>query len=246
MIQYFPNIVAYSFTAEVEKELDEVAEGKMKWQKMIQVFYNAFHKTVEDTSAIERSTINPSRELGIDPKTGLKIYAKLGRYGPYVQLGELVEGEEKPKYASLRKGQFIESLTLEEALELFKLPRELGLFEEETMTVAIGRFGPYIKHAAKFYSIPKEEDPLEITPERAIEIIQAKRKAEAEKVIKLFPENPDIQILNGRYGPYITSGKKNVKIPKDRDPKTLTLEECLDLIEKAPEKKKRGWPKKKS
>lgn len=246
LIQYFPNIVDYSFTAEVEKELDEVAEGKMKWQKMIQVFYNAFHKTVEDTSAIERSTINPSRELGIDPKTGLKIYAKLGRYGPYVQLGELVEGEEKPKYASLRKGQFIESLTLEEALELFKLPRELGLFEEETMTVAIGRFGPYIKHAAKFYSIPKEEDPLEITPERAIEIIQAKRKAEAEKVIKLFPENPDIQILNGRYGPYITSGKKNVKIPKDRDPKTLTLEECLDLIEKAPEKKKRGWPKKKS
>src|SRR5690606_26933657 len=180
---------------------------------------------VEKTEAIERSSVGSSRELGIDPKTGKKIIARLGRFGPIVQLGD-TEGEEKPEYASLRKGQFIESITLEDALELFKLPREIGEFEYKKMVADIGRFGAYNRHDSKFYSLPKEEDPHTVGYDKAIEIIQAKRKADAEKFIKGFEENPDVQILNGRWGPYIKVGKQNVKIPKDKMPEDLTLEEC--------------------
>ncbi len=237
---HFPNITDYSFTANVEKEFDEIASGKKKWDKMIGSFYKSFHEKVETTGSIERSSVNTSRELGTDPKTGKKLIVRLGRFGPVAQIGETVEGsEEKPLFASLRKGQFIESITLEEALELFKLPREVGAFESMPMTVAIGRFGPYIKHDSKFYSLAKEDDPLEVTENRCQEIIQAKRKTDAERLIKEFAGNEEVKVLNGRWGPYIAAGKKNVKIPKDKDPKSLTLEECLALAEAAPEKKGR-------
>ena len=237
LVEHFGNIVDYSFTATVEKEFDEIAHGGKDWEKMIDHFYHKeFHPKVEITENISREDVQSSRELGVDPKTGKKIVARLGRYGPLVQLGE-AEGEEKPQYASMRKGQFIESITLEEALELFKLPRTVGTFEDKDMVVAIGRFGPYVRHDGKFVSLSKEDDPHTIDEARAIELIEAKRKADAEKFIKSFDENPDVQILNGRWGPYIKVGKKNVKIPKDKEPAELTLAECLELAEKAPEKK---------
>ncbi len=184
----------------------------------------------------------------MDPKTGLNVYAKLGRYGAYVQLGENPEDgkERKPKFAALRPGQFIENVTLDDALELFKLPREVGEFEDLPVVINIGRFGPYVLHNKKFVSIPKDEDPYVITYDRAVELIEAKRVADANKTIKVFEENPDIQVLNGRYGPYIKAGKKNVKIPKDKEPADLTLEECLTLAENAPERKGRYAKKKKS
>ncbi|MGE0589618.1 MAG: type I DNA topoisomerase [Cyclobacteriaceae bacterium] len=248
LVEHFPDITNYSFTAEIEEDFDEIASGKLEWQQMIDQFYKPFHKTVSKTEKVERSSVsNKSKELGVDPKTGLNVYAKLGRYGAYVQLGENPEDgkEEKPKFASLRQGQFIENLTLEDALVLFKLPRELGDFEETKVVANIGRFGPYVLHNKKFVSIPKEEDPYTITFDRAVELIKEKRIADANKTIKLFDENPDIQVLNGRFGPYIKAGKKNVKIPKDKDPKELTLEECLTLAENAPERRGRFARKKK-
>ena len=246
LVQHFENIIDYSFTAKVEKQFDEIARGGQQWDEMIDRFYGDFHPMVEKTENIERSEVGRSRELGSDPETGKPVVAKLGKFGAYVQIGENPsddETQEKPKYASLRKGQLIENITLEDALELFKLPREVGTFEDEVIIAAIGRFGPYVKHQNKFVSIPKEEDPLSITEERAIELIKEKRKQEAEKYIKTFPENDQIMVLNGRYGPYIKAGKKNVKIPKDKVPEELTLEECLELAEKAPEKRGRGRKK---
>ncbi|UII24937.1 type I DNA topoisomerase [Fulvivirga maritima] len=242
LVDHFPNVTNYSFTAEVEKLFDEIAQGKKEWDKMIEDFYSEFHSKVENTENIERSSVPTSRELGVDPKTGKKVIARLGRFGPLAQLGD--DEEEKPQYASLRSGQFIESITLEEALELFKLPRDLGEFEEKPVQANIGRFGPYVRHDNKFVSIPKDEDPYTIELDRAIELIKAKREADANKFIKSFEENEDVQVLNGRFGPYIKIGRKNVKIPKDKDPKELTLEECLELAEKAPAKK--GRAKKKS
>ncbi|MFM7328285.1 MAG: topoisomerase C-terminal repeat-containing protein, partial [Bacteroidota bacterium] len=176
------------------------------------------------------------------------IYAKLGRFGAYVQIGENPEdgSNEKPRYASLRQGQFLENITLAEALELFKLPRDLGAFEEKSVVANIGRFGPYVVHDKKFVSIPKGEDPYTITYERAVELIETKRIADANKTIKLFEGNDEVQVLNGRFGPYIKAGKKNVKIPKDREPASLTLEECLELAANAPEKKGRFGGKKRS
>jgi len=245
LVQHFPNVTNYSFTADVEKEFDEIANGQKNWDKMIDDFYGGFHTRVETTSTIERSEVGSSRDLGIDPATGKKVLVRLGRFGPIAQIGETdEEAEEKPKFASLRKGQFIESITLEDALELFKLPRQVGEFEDKVVTAAIGRFGPYIRHDSKFVSIPKEDDPFSIGLDRSIELILAKRKADAEKFIKGFEENPDIQVLKGRWGPYIKAGKKNVKIPKDKEPTELTLEECIALAEKTPEKKGRGAKKK--
>ncbi|MGE0773180.1 MAG: type I DNA topoisomerase [Cyclobacteriaceae bacterium] len=248
LVEHFPEITNYSFTAEIEEDFDEIASGKLEWQQMIDQFYQPFHKTVTKTEQVERSSVsNKSRELGVDPKTGLNVYAKLGRYGAYVQLGENPEDgkEGKPKFASLRPGQFIENITLEDALVLFKLPRELGDFEDSKVVANVGRFGPYVLHNKKFVSIPKEEDPYTITLERAIDLLKAKRDADANKTIKLFDANPDVQVLNGRYGPYIKVGKKNVKIPKGKEPAELTLEECLTLAENAPERKGRFARKKK-
>ncbi|MDH3710694.1 MAG: type I DNA topoisomerase [Cyclobacteriaceae bacterium] len=243
LVEHFENIVDYSFTARVEKQFDEIARGGKEWDQMIENFYGDFHPMIEKTESLERSDVGSSRQLGTEPQTGKPVVAKLGKFGAYVQIGENPSDEEereKPKYASLRQGQLIESITLEEALELFKLPREVGTFEEEVMIAAIGKFGPYVKHQNKFVSIPKDEDPLSITEARAIELIKEKRQLDAERYIKTFPENEDIMVLNGRYGPYIKAGKKNVKIPKDKVPEELTLEECLELAEKAPERKGRG------
>lgn len=242
LIEHFPEITNYSFTAEIEQEFDEIASGKLKWQKMLSGFYTPFHKTVTKTELVERSSVqNKSKELGVDPKTGKNVYVKLGKYGAYVQVGENPDdnGGEKPKFASLRQGQFIENITLEAALELLKMPRDLGVFEEKPVVANIGRFGPYVLHDKKFISIPKGEDPYTVTPERAVELIQAKRELDANRLIKAFEGNADIQILNGRFGPYIKAGKKNVKIPKGKVPEELTLEECVTLAENAPEKKGR-------
>lgn len=249
LVEHFPDITNFSFTADIEEEFDKIAAGKLEWRKMIDRFYRPFHKTVSKTEKVERSTIqNKSRELGQDPVTGKNIYAKLGRFGAYVQIGENPEdgSNEKPRYASLRQGQFLENITLAEAMELFKLPRDLGAFEEKSVVANIGRFGPYVVHDKKFVSIPKGEDPYTITYERAVELIETKRIADANKTIKLFEGNDEVQVLNGRFGPYIKAGKKNVKIPKDREPASLTLEECLELAANAPEKKGRFGAKKRS
>ncbi len=244
LVEHFPDITNYSFTAEIEQEFDEIASGKLKWQNMLKQFYKPFHKTVSKTEQIERSAVqNKSKELGVDPKTGKNVYVKLGKYGAYVQLGENPDdnGGEKPKFAALRPGQFIENITLADALELMKMPRDMGLFEEKQMTINIGRFGPYVLHDKKFVSIPKGEDPYTVTSQRAIELIQAKREADANRLIKSFASegNTEIEILNGRFGPYIKAGKKNVKIPKGKEPKDLTLEECITLAANAPESKGR-------
>ncbi len=242
LVEHFPAIVDFQFTAKVEDEFDRIADGLDNWTDMLTGFYTPFHKTVELGEEIERSTLGSTREIGLHPETGQKLTARLGRYGPYVQI-EPLEGapeDEKPVYASLRKGQFIESLTIEEALDLFKLPRVVGEFEDKSMTAALGRFGPYIRHDSKFYSLRKDQDPHTITGEEAVELIEAKRKADAERLIKSFDENPDIQVLNGRFGPYIVAGKKNVKIPKGEEPADLTLARCLELAEATPDKPARG------
>lgn len=237
LVKHFPNITNYDFTAKIEEKLDNIAHHEQEWNAMIGDFYKDFHPKVEETSQIDRTEINTSRELGVDPKSGKPVSVRLGKYGPFVQIGSKEE-DEKPQYASLHKDQLMEKITLEEALELFKLPRDVGSFEGSMISANIGRFGPYVKHENKFYSLGKEDDPLTIELEPAIEIIQAKRKAEAERIIKTFDENPDIQVLNGRYGPYIKAGKKNVKIPKDQDPKSLTLAQCVELAENSPTKKR--------
>ena len=250
LVEHFPDITNFSFTAEIEEEFDKIAEGKLEWKKMIDRFYRPFHKTVSATEKVERSSVqNKSRELGKDPVSGKNIYAKLGRFGAYVQIGENPEegSTEKPRFASLRNGQFLENITIDDALELFKMPRQMGDFEDSPVVVNIGRFGPYVLHAKKFVSIPKGEDPYAVTPERCIELIQLKRESDANKTIKSFEGNDEIQVLNGRFGPYIKAGKKNVKIPKGKEPASLTLEECLELAANAPEKKGRfGGTKKKS
>lgn len=242
LVENFKQILDYHFTAKVEKEFDEIAEGQMKWNQMIKNFYEPFHKDVEITlETSERAT--GERTLGIDPVSGKTVIARIGRYGPVVQLGN-TDNDAKPQFASLKPSQRIESMTLEDALELFKLPRSIGEFEGTEMMAALGRFGPYIKHNNTFYSLKKEDNPLTIVQERAIELILEKRKVESERLIKSFPENEEVQVLNGRWGPYIVVGKKNVKIPKDKEPQSLTLEECLQLAENAPESKSRFSRKK--
>ncbi len=244
--KHFPNIMDYEFTATVEKEFDDIAEGQLEWQKMLKKFYGPFHKHVESTEEhAERAS--GERILGKDPKSGKELLVRVGRFGPLAQIGHTTETE-KAKFAPLRTGQMLETITLEEALELFKLPRRVGEFEGEDMEANIGRFGPYIRHAGKFYSIPKPEDPNTIHEVRAIEIIKAKREADANKHIKSFEEDAEVQVLNGRYGPYIKFGKQNVKIPKETDPKSLTYAQCKELAEadaKNP-KPKRGRFMKKS
>jgi len=232
LMKYFPNIVSYDFTAQVEKEFDDIALGKIVWNDAIDTFYKSFHKQVEDT--LETSERNTGEKvLGVDPSSGKPVSVKIGRYGPMAQLGESSEDEnvEKPKFASLLKGQHIETITLQEALKLFELPRDLGLYEEKKVVVGIGRFGPYVRHDAKFVSLKKGvDDPLEIDLSRAIVLIEEKRKADKEKFIKSYEEDADLQILNGRWGPYISYQKKNYKIPKDTEPSKLSYEDCLKLV----------------
>jgi DNA topoisomerase-1 len=240
LVQHFKGIVDYHFTANVEKEFDEIAQGLKDWTKMIRTFYDPFHEGVESTIQTADKA-RGERDLGAHPESGKKISVRIGRFGPFVQVGD-TEGEEKPLYASLRAGQMIETLTMEDALELFKLPKKVGVFEEKEMTVAIGKFGPYIRHNSSFYSLPKGVDPMSVTEQQCIEIIEDKRKKDAEKLIKTFDEDPEVKILNGRWGPYIEFGKLNVKIPKDvTDPQTLTYEQCKTLADATPPSTKKGF-----
>ncbi len=243
LVENFDKVVDYSFTAKVEKEFDNIAQGNKDWNGFISDFYGDFHSTVEEVK--EQKTVRKARELGIDPESGKKVIARMGKFGPMAQIGELIEeSEEKPRYASLRNGQLIETITLEEALELFKLPRVIGEFENEELIVNVGKYGPYIRHKGKFVSLEDSDDPYTIEKDRAIELIDIKRNADANMIIKTFAENEDIRILNGRYGPYIKAGKKNVRIPKGKKPEELTLSECLELAEKTPDKKRFSRKKK--
>ncbi len=235
LMDHFPNVIDYSFTANVEKEFDAIAHGSKPWDTMIASFYGGFHSKVVDTDQIDRYEVSKARELGEDSKSGKKVYARLGKFGPLIQIGE--SDDEDKQFASMRTGQFIESITFEDAMELFKLPRTVGEFEEKDVVAAIGRFGPYLRHDGKFVSLGKALDPLSVTLEQAIPLIVTKREADANRMIKTFEGNDEIQVLNGRYGPYIKAGKKNVRIPKDKKPEELTLEECMELADKTPEKK---------
>ncbi len=294
MVNNFKEVVDFKFTAEMENEFDEIAQGKVEWSEMIGQFYRGFHKTIEDSKSIDRNTASSVRELGIDPTTGKAVSVRLGKYGPYAQLGD-AKDEEKPIFVNLPKDKLLSSITLEEALALFekpRLPREIGFYEDKPLVVGAGklgpyvkhddkyvsldasddpftidearaivlieakraadaggnlgdfegsvittgkgRFGPYVKHDNKYYSLAKTDSLTTITYERAIELILAKRNQEANKYIKEFPENESIKVVNGVYGPYIQIGKRNVKIPKDMVAAELTLEDCIRLGEEAP------------
>ena len=243
LTQYFPDILDYNFTARVEEKFDEIAEGKLPWAGEIREFYDMFHPVVDRTLNMRLEHKVGERQLGTDPVTGEPVSVKIGRFGPLVQVGE-GEGDSKPRFASLLKGQSVATITLEEALKLFDFPRELGTFEDADVTVAIGRFGPYVRHKGKFVSIPKDEAPAEVTLERAIELILAKREAESKKVVKVFDEEPQTQILNGRFGVYIASDGTNYKLPKTvTDPAALTLDEVHEIMaaqDAKPKKKARA------
>jgi DNA topoisomerase-1 len=298
LVDNFVDVVDYKFTADMEDEFDNVAKGKLEWKILMKSFYSSFHQTIEDSKSISRTSVGGGRELGIDPESGRKISVRLGKFGPFVQLGESGE-EEKPVFANLTKSQNVASLQFEEALALLarpKLPREIGIhedkpviigagklgpyikfdgkftsipesfdpftmdlasalevmdsalkaaeadglgyFEDQLLETGKGRFGPYVKHHGKYYSLGKTDQLTSLTQERAIEIILAKRNMEANKFIKEFAENEAVKIVNGMYGPYIQIGKRNVKIPKGTEPASLTLEECLALGDAAPAPKK--------
>jgi DNA topoisomerase I len=229
--QNFQDIMDFNFTASVEEEFDAIAEGNKDWPLMIERFYTPFHSKVDTaTQTSERS--KGEKVLGTDPASGKPVSVKIGRFGPIAQIGDASD-EEKPRFASLLKGQSLETITLEEALELFKLPRTLGTFEDDELVIGVGKYGPYVRHKSKFYSLAPADDPLTIGPERAKEIIIEKRAQEENRNIKQFEEEPGLLILNGRYGPYISFQKKNYRIPKSKKPEELTLEECREIIEKA-------------
>ncbi len=246
LTEHFNDYVDYDFTAKLEDELDAVSRGEKDWVPLMKEFWKPFSAQIKDKEEnVSRSEANQARELGSDPKTGLPVSVRMGRYGPYVQIGTK-DDEEKPKFAGLRPGQRIDTITFEEAMELFKLPRELGETEEgEEVVVNIGRFGPYVRYGSKFVSIKKDDDPYTIDLDRALVLIAEKKKADAEKQIKLFKDE-GISILNGRYGPYVTDGKKNARVPKDREPASLTLEESVKLLEEAPASRGRRRAKKKT
>ena len=228
LTEYFPDILDYNFTASVEKEFDEIAEGEVQWTSIMKTFYDQFHPSVEKTLSIKTEHKVGERILGEEPGTGKTVSVKIGRFGPVVQIGT-VDDEEKPRFAQMKKGQSMETITLEEALELFKLPRTIGEYEGKTVSVGIGRFGPYIQHNKVYVSLPKTLDPMKVTLEEAEQLILEKRAKEAERHIKKFDEEPDMEILNGRYGPYIAYKGNNYKIPKDIVPQDLSLKSCLEL-----------------
>ena len=234
LMKHFTEIMDYNFTAKVEQDFDKIAEGKEKWQSMLKGFYEDFEPAVEDTMNSRQEHKAGERQLGADPKTGRPVFVKIGRFGPVVQIGS-AEDQEKPLFAQLPKEQSIETITLEEALELFKLPRTLGEYEGMTVTIGTGRFGPYVLHDRKFTSLPKDEDPMTITLEKAIELINEKRQQETKKHLKFFMEDPKLEILNGRYGPYLAYDGKNYRLPKSMHEKVadLTYEDCMKIINKA-------------
>ena len=231
LTQHFPDILDYDFTAEMEEKFDRIAEGNSNWNNEISDFYKLFHPEVTKANEMRTEHKVGERMLGTDPATGEPVSVKIGRFGPIVQIGS-TDSDSKPRFASLRKDQSIMDITLEEALKLFDLPREVGSFEDKTVTAAIGRFGPYLRHDGKFVSIPKDLSPTSITLDEAIELILAKRAADSNKIVKTFPEDPDLQILNGRYGVYISFKKSNYKIPKTvTDPSALTYDEAKAIVE---------------
>jgi DNA topoisomerase-1 len=229
--KHFEQIMDFGFTASVEEEFDKIARGQLVWNKMIEKFYGPFHTIVTNTSAnAERQ--NAERLLGVDPESGKNVYAKIGRYGPYAQIGENSDDENsKPRYANLRSGQLIETISLPEAIDLFKLPRVVGEFEEKDIKASIGRFGPYLVHNSKFISIPKTDDVFAIDLARAIELIEAKRISDANKLVKIFAEDEEVKILNGRWGPYIVKGKDNYRIPKGQKADDLSFEAVMQIIQ---------------
>jgi DNA topoisomerase-1 len=235
---YFHRWVEYGFTAALEDELDAVSRGEEEWTIPLQKFWKPFIQQVEKTEKnVSREQVAMAREIGTDPASGKPVTVRMGRFGPFVQIGTK-DDEEKPRFAGLRPGQKMDNITLDDALYLFILPRTLGkTADDETVVTNVGRFGPYVKYGSKYVSL-KEDDPYTVSLERALELIKLKQEADAARLINSFPE-AGITVLNGRYGPYVTDGKKNAKIPKDRDPKSLTLEECKVMIELAPE---RGTP----
>lgn len=243
LIEYFPNILDFNFTANVEKQFDEIAEGEKQWTDIMHTFYNHFHPSVETTLATKSEHKAGERILGNNPTNGKQISVKIGRFGPVVQMGT-VDDEEKPRFAQMTKGLSLETITLEEALELFKLPRTIGTYEDKTVTVGSGRFGLFIQHNGSYASLPKTADPMTITLEEAIELIKNKQEAAAQRHLKKFEEDPDLEIMNGRYGPYIAYQGSNYKIPKDIVPQDLNLATCKEIIrlqnEKEPTKQKRG------
>ncbi len=237
LLQYFPGIMDYNFTASVEKEFDEVAEGDKQWTTLIRQFYGEFEPMVEQTLAVKTEHKVGERELGTDPVSGRPVFVKIGRFGPVVQIGS-ADDEEKPRFAQINKGQSIETITLDEALELFKLPRTLDDYEGKPVIIGTGKFGPYVRHDGKFISLPKGADPMTFSYDEAVELILAKRAAEAQKHIKRFDEEPELEILNGRYGPYITYKGNNYRLPKTLkvEPKNLELADCLAIIKEQDEK----------
>ena len=246
LTEHFPDILNYNFTAQVESKFDEVAEGKIEWNKSIDDFYKLFHPVVEEALSLRLEHRVGERQLGTDPKSGRPVSVKIGRFGPLVQIG-LPEDKEKPLFASLQKGQSINTITLDEALKLFDLPRTLGEYEGQTITVSTGRFGPYIRHNGKYVSLPKEYAPQTVTYDEAVALIEKKREEEKNRLIKSFPENSDLEILNGRFGPYIAYKGKNYKIPKGTQPEGLSSDDCLKIIESdsQPKAKPRRAPRKK-
>ena len=230
LMDYFPTIMDYNFTASVEKEFDEVADGEKEWTGMMDAFYQDFHPLVDKTMNTKTEHKVGERILGTDVVSGKPVSVKIGRYGPIIQIGT-VDDEEKPRFAQLPKGMTLETITLEEALDCFKLPRVLGDFEEKSVSVGVGKFGPYVRHDNAFVSIPKDVDPMSVTLDDAVALIRAKREATENKIIKTFEEEPRLQILNGRYGPYIAFEKKNYKIPENVEPRDLDLPTCFKVIE---------------
>ena len=238
LLQYFESIIDYNFTANVEKEFDQIEEGQREWNAMIRDFYKNFHNQIVSTTE-NSGKFSGEKLLGVDPATGKNVYVKVGRFGPVAQIGD-TESEEKPRFAGLKKDMSIESVTLEEVLKLFDFPRILGEFEGKEIVVAVGRFGPYIRHDNKFYSLAKTDNPALVEYDRAVEIINEKRQKDLDNIILTFDQDPDMRVLNGRFGPYIAYKKTNYKIPKGTEPSTLTYEQCLSIVEdpkNAPKKK---------
>ncbi len=242
LLKYFKEILDYHFTAGVEKEFDLIAEGKAEWNTIIKDFYDGFHKKVVHTTE-NAERFSGERHLGTDPVSGKNVYARIGKYGPIIQIGEATD-EDKPRFAGLQKGQKLGEINFDDAMALFKFPRQIGDYEDKVVTIAIGRFGPYVRHNNKFFSLGKEDQPGSIEFDRAIEIIEAKRQKDKENTLKIFEEEPGLIIMNGRFGPYISFEKKNYKILKGTDPTSLSLEQCKEIIDKAPAKKKGGAKRK--
>ncbi|HAY57008.1 MAG TPA: DNA topoisomerase I, partial [Flavobacteriales bacterium] len=243
LLEHFSHILDYHFTAGVEEEFDVIAQGQMDWRAMLKRFYAPFKESV-DTTLEHAERASGERILGVHPESGAQVLCRIGRYGPMAQIGG--PDDEEKQYASLLPGQSIETLTLEEALDLFKLPRKLGEHEGKTVSAAIGRFGPYVRYDRTFVSLKAAEgdDPYTVTLERAVELIQAKLEADAKALIKVFEEDETVRVLNGRYGPYIKAGKVNATIPKTEKPEDVTWERAQELIEEAKKRPKRGRKKK--